>query len=232
MPPHVDVIVLTADELMLQAAEISRQASLALVQERQQNRQAQMASMMNRSAIPARYRGAVIMPQVKDQESAYLAGRAFVDDFDGRLADGAGLVLWGDVGTGKTHLACAIANELTKQLRPVLYCTALEAVQLVKASWKKSDDAMTEYDVYARFGEPDLLIIDEIGVQSRTDFENVVLTSIADIRSRNCKPTIIISNLAPEAIFELLGERMFDRLVGFGASVIHMPGRSLRMRSA
>ena len=143
---------------------------------------------------------------------------------------GGGMLLWGDVGTGKTHLACGIANALIAQLRPVLYCTALEAVMLVKATWKNTD-SITEYEVYARFGEPELLIIDEIGVQAGTEFEKMVLTSITDIRSRNCLPTIIISNLEPREIYTLLGERMFDRLVGFDASVIRMAGRSLRLRS-
>lgn len=90
-------------------------------------------------------------------------------------------MLWGDIGTGKTHLACAIANALIAQLRPVMYCTALEAVMLVNSCWKKGD-GMSEYDVYERFGDPQLLIIDEIGVQQGTDFERMVLTSIADIK--------------------------------------------------
>jgi DNA replication protein DnaC len=94
------------------------------------------------------------------------------------------------------------------------------------------NDGMTEYDVYARFGDPELLIIDEIGVQMGSDFERMVLTSIADIRSRNCRPTIIVSNLNPEEILGLVGERMFDRLVGFGANIVKMRGASMRMAVA
>jgi len=229
--PTSDKAALSSDELMLQAAEISKQAAAKLGEERQALRQKKSNDLMSRTAIPARYRDAKLLAKSAEQSQAFVEGKAFVDNFQGRLRTGAGMVLWGDIGTGKTHLACAIANALIAQLRPVLYCTALEAVMLVKSSWKRGADGLTEYDIYQRFGDPQLLIIDEIGVQLGSDFERMVLTSIADIRSRNCLPTIIISNLNPEEIYSLLGERMFDRLVGFGANMVNMPGRSMRLRA-
>jgi len=220
---------LSPEELMLQAAELSREAARKLAEERKAVRQERTNGLLRRAAIPARYGDAGLNPKVREQSVAYAEGRAFVDSFQARLKNGAGMVVWGDVGTGKTHLACGIANALISKSHSVLYCTALEAVMLVKSSWKRGTDGMTEYDIYSRFGDPELLIIDEIGVQMGSDFERMVLTSIADIRSRNCLPTIIISNLNPEEIYGLLGERMFDRLVGFGANVVRVPGKSLRM---
>lgn len=228
--PHSDKPALSSEELMLQAAEISQRAILALSQERKEIRQNKANDLLRRSAIPSRYVGADLGQCTKEQEKAYGQAMEFVNNFKSRLKSGAGMVLWGDVGTGKTHLACAIANALRLQNRPVLYCTALEAVTLIKSSWKKTSDGLTEYDIYERFGDPELLIIDEIGVQFGSEFERMVLTSIADIRSRNCLPTIIISNHNPEEIYSLLGERMFDRLVGFGANVVHMAGPSMRLR--
>lgn len=228
--PVSDAPTLSAEELMQQAVEISKQAAIRLAEERKKISAQNLTKLVGRSAIPARYREAKIKPVSQQQAEAYAKGAAFAKSFRERLKTGGGMVLWGDVGTGKTHLACGIANALMSRNHSALYCTALEAVMLIKATFKQGRDGMSEYDVYARFGEPELLIIDEIGVQSRTEFEQMVLTSIADIRSRNCLPTIIISNLEPKEIYALLGERMFDRLVGFGAEVIHMPGKSLRLR--
>jgi DNA replication protein DnaC len=223
---------LSYDELMAQGAAISADAQKQQALERREIRQKRVSDMLNRSAVPRRYLAASLDDKQQAQAKAYVEAKAFVDGFDGRLKTGAGMLVWGDVGTGKTHLVCAIANALISQLRPVVYCTALEAVTLVRATWKRGNDGMTEYDVYARFGDPELLIIDEIGVQMGSDFERMVLTSIADIRSRNCRPTIIVSNLNPEDILGLVGERMFDRLVGFGANIVKMRGASMRMAVA
>jgi DNA replication protein DnaC len=220
---------MSRDQFEAETAEISRRAHIELAKKRLDNRQTALNSLLQRSAIPVRYQGASLDAPANSQALAYEFGRRFVAGFDGRLRSGAGAVLWGDVGTGKTHLACAIANAIMGQMRPVMYCTALEAVQLVKTTWRRGGDETTEFEVYERFGTPELLVIDEIGVQHGTDHERLVLTSIADIRSRNCLPTIIVSNLSPEGIYNLLGERMFDRLIGFGADVIHMPGKSLRV---
>jgi DNA replication protein DnaC len=223
---------LSAKEFEAQVAAISANAHQQLERDRIMNRQKKVSDIMNRAAVPRRYMEAGLNDKTQGQAKAYAEAKAFVDGFENRLKTGAGMMIWGDVGTGKTHLVCAIANSLIGSMRPVLYCTALEAVALVKSTWKQGRDGMTEYDVYARFGDPDLLIIDEIGVQAGSDFERMVMTSIADIRSRNCKPTIIVSNLNPEEVLELVGTRMFDRLVGFGANIVKMRGASMRLGSA
>lgn len=229
--PKSSIKPLSADELMLQVAELSKQAAAQLARDREDIRQRKSDGLLRRDSIPSRYADATLSALNQDQARHYDQAKSFVADFKNRLKTGAGMLLWGDVGTGKTHMACAIANALRMQSRPVMYCTALEAVMLVKSSWKKSVDGLTEYDIYSRFGDPELLIIDEIGVQLGSEFERMVLTSIADTRSRNCLPTIVISNLKPGEIHGLLGERMFDRLVGFGSDIIHMQGRSLRLRA-
>ena len=213
---------------MLQAAEISKKAAEQLAVEREQARLRRVGDFLSRSAVPMRYRSADLKSSCVNQDVAYQAGSDFVGGFPARLKTGAGMVIHGPVGTGKTHLACAMANALISQLRPVMYCTALEAVALIKASWRRGADVESEFDIYARFAEPQLLIIDEIGVQVGSDFERMVLTAIADVRSRNCLPTLAISNLEPVRMLELLGDRLFDRLVGFGADVVHLPGVSLR----
>lgn len=221
------VPMLSAEELMLQAAEISRQAAERLADERRASKVRRVGEMLSRSAVPVRYRDAKLVAVRGEQMAAYALAERFVANFADRLKSGAGMVLHGPVGTGKTHLACAMANALAGQLRTVLYCTALELVTLVRSSWRRDAEG-SEFEVYAGFAEPQLLIIDEIGVQSGSDFERMVLTAVVDLRSRACLPTVVISNLEPMPLLELLGDRLFDRLVGFGADVVHVPGRSLR----
>lgn len=219
---------LTPDELMQQAAELSRQACVKLAEERKQNRQKAVDANFSRAAIPLRYSNASLDDANETQERFYAVARQYVADFDSNLQKGSGMLVIGHVGTGKTHLVCAIGNDLLKQGRTVLYCTVSEFCQLIKASWKSANE--DEFDVFQRFAVPDLLILDEIGVQNGTEWEEVQLTGLFDARSRECKPIIGLSNLSMEDVADVLGERSFDRLIGFGGKVLEMKGRSLRAR--
>lgn len=222
-----DMPALSADELMLQAAEMSRAAARQLADERRAQKQVRVDGLLGRTSVPRRFADASLL-EPGAQLGAYRQAEDFRRGFVARLRDGAGLVIWGDVGTGKTHLACALANALLSDGYSAMYLTALEAVSMVRASWRR-DSPVSELAVYRGFVEPDLLILDELGVQCDTDFERVVLTTIADARSRECRPVVAVSNLAPPALYELLGVRMFDRLVGFGAGIVCLQGQSLRV---
>ncbi len=151
-------------------------------------------------------------------------------DFDNAVESGAGLLLWGDVGTGKTHLACAIANSLLMQRYTVVYTSALELVAGLKASWKATSREEGELAFYRNMAKPDLMIIDEIGMQHDSDFERVVLSAVVEARSRDCRPIIAISNLEPSKIIRVVGQRAFDRLIGYDSEILKFEGASLRKR--
>lgn len=221
---------LSKEEFKRQIREIDEREQARLAQERVAARQRQLSRLTHDAAIPPRFVGADLFAAPKvGQEAAYEAARAFFYEFGTHATTGAGMLLYGPVGSGKSHLACALAHELIKSMRTVLYCTALEAFQLVKSTWRRgSEDG--ERDIYERLGGVDLLILDEIGVQFGSETELLILTTIADMRSRNCLPTVVISNLEPEEIYGLVGERVFDRLMGHGGQSVMVPrvGRSLR----
>ncbi len=58
----------------------------------------------------------------------------------------------------------------------------------------------------------DLLVIDEIGVQSGTDNERKILFEIIDSRYLQMAPTILLSNLEQTQVIDLVGERVVDRM--------------------
>ena len=212
-------------------AEIRRNEQLELAKQRNENKLKIHQNLMSRAAIPFRYQNASLNNCLAGQVEAYAKARFFTDNFEKNIKSGAGygLLFFGDIGTGKTHLACAIANELMKQYKPVLYTTVLEAILLVKKPWSNSE--ISEFETYEQLAKPELLIIDEIGVQKGSDFEINVISSIIDTRSRACLPTIAISNLNPIGVAEMIGERAFDRLLGCGGDIVQMVGKSLRTYS-
>ncbi|EQD56002.1 DNA replication protein dnaC, partial [mine drainage metagenome] len=80
---------------------------------------------------------------------------------------------YGNTGTGKTHLACAIANELLRQGKSALFVRAYEVLRTIRDTWKGGEK--TELAVIREFVAPDLLILDEVGVQYGSESERIEL---------------------------------------------------------
>jgi DNA replication protein DnaC len=92
------------------------------------------------------------------------------------------------------------------------------AVRLVKDSWSKDSDR-SESEAIELLTAPDLLILDEVGIQSGSDFEKNLIFDVLNERYARRRPVILLSNLEPKEISAFLGERVMDRLREDGATV-------------
>lgn len=140
-----------------------------------------------------------------NQLSAHDLALKFVDRFDEMKDQGKTLILIGGLGTGKTRLAQAILQTLNTGK----YIRVIDIGRQVRASYKNSK---TETEVIESFANCDLLVIDEIGVQSDTDAEVMLITDIIDRRYAKMKATIICSNLSKDKLITQFGERAWSRL--------------------
>lgn len=145
---------------------------------------------------------------------ALAACGGFVEAFEENFAVGRSAMLLGTVGTGKTHLGTAMLQAVIREhahagLRG-LYATAGSIIRDVKATF--GNRGRTEADVYADLIRPELLVIDEVGVQHGTDFERQVLFEVINGRYEKIKPTIVVSNLGVTELRQCLGDRAVDRL--------------------
>lgn len=130
--------------------------------------------------------------------------REFLDHF----GESTGMIFTGKPGTGKNHLASAITKEVvTVKGKTALITTAMKIVRAIKASWSGGNES----EAIRRFIEPDLLVIDELGVQFGSDTEKLYLTEIINDRYEWLKPTIILTNLTMPELAKVLGERVIDR---------------------
>jgi DNA replication protein DnaC len=163
----------------------------------------------------------------EDQKTALTVAWSFATNFDSVLARGSSLTMCGSPGTGKTHLAAAIANHVLGTGRTVVYKQAIEAIQGIRDTWRK-DAVETESSVLESFVKADLLVLDEIGVQFRSEAEKIHLFDILDGRYREQKPTVLISNLGAKEFSDCLGERVFDRLMELGSAVVIFNWKSYR----
>ena len=99
----------------------------------------------------------------------------------------------GGVGAGKTHLAVGIAHRLMEQGRIAVFTSVINAIRRVKDTYRR-DSGQSEAQVVAGFIRPDLLILDEVGVQFGSETEKMILFEIINGRYEQLKPTIVISN--------------------------------------
>lgn len=193
-------------------------------------RERRIATYVQRSGIPKRFAAKTFQNlTVDDQTSGLRVERCkrYADDFAARQALGQGIVMCGVTGTGKTHLACAIAHRVIDSGRSAVYVTASEAFRMVKDTYRKGSDR-TERDVLAHFTAPALLVLDEIGVQYGSDTELNILFDIVNKRYENLLPTILISNLSLENLEKYAGARVIDRMKEGGGLLFVFEGQSAR----
>ena len=159
--------------------------------------------------------------------SADMAMVDYIKNFEklGRI----GLLLYGDVGTGKTFLAACIANALLNQGVSVKWLTAM---QIVERSCFYSE---SEYAEYIRsITAPDLLIIDDLGAERGTDFALERVHSLVDTRISANKPMIVTTNIDITDMgncADLKKKRTFDRIMP-ATFAFAMKGTSYRMKQA
>jgi DNA replication protein DnaC len=166
------------------------------------------------SGIPVRFEKKTLdtyNAEIQEQKYALSIARRYVTGFDKVLENGICMIFGGRPGTGKTHLACGIALELmnTRSSR-VLFTTLMRAIREVKSTWNRSSKE-TEKQAIDTLCIPDLLILDEIGIQYGSNAEKIILFDVINGRYERLKPTIMITNLGLNDAREYLGERLFDR---------------------
>ena len=137
--------------------------------------------------------------------------RAYVSNWKKALRNNIGLLLFGDVGTGKSFFAGCIANALLDQDVPVLM-TSFPTIlnQLIGVYPEERVDFINSLNDY------DLLIIDDLGVERSTEFAMEQMFEVIDRRYRSGKPMIITTNLTLEQLRnppDLAHARIYERIL-------------------
>lgn len=146
-------------------------------------------------------------------ENVLSAAKAFAETL-GKGEDPGNLLFYGEVGTGKTHLCSAIANKALEKGSLVHYVKSSRLFDWIRQQMfgelpgGKNQDPMQElYTV-------DLLILDDLGTEGRTDFVEERLYMILEERIIRSKPWIISTNFSIDELCQRYDARITDRILG------------------
>jgi DNA replication protein DnaC len=191
----------------------AHEAARALAQP-EELRRLQAQAMLEAAGVPRRLQAATLKTYVSETESQQAAHKLVCDyakNLSEKLDSGDGLIMMGNMGTGKTHLAVGLIRVATRT-HSVLsrYVTAPALFSRVRASY--SGNGETEADILAEYANTPLLVLDEIGVGKGSDNEMNLIYALLGRRYDECRPTVIVTNLMSEDLKAWLGERVVDRL--------------------
>lgn len=163
------------------------------------------------------------------QENIVKHMRKYIEKYDDVKKNGTSFIFSGLPGTGKTHLACAISLDIIKKQNHAHYTSVYTIMSQIKSTFNKKSEE-TENQIIQMFINKSFLIIDEIGVQTGSDYEKAILFQIINGRYGKMLPTILITNLNESDAKETIGERIIDRFYENGGGFYNFNWESHRRK--
>ncbi len=151
--------------------------------------------------------------------------KQYIDNLEENLRVGHSLFLFGDVGTGKSHLAFSIYNEAKKRHFSAIFNTVSNLMNRLDKAFVNKE---AEFDLLELLKIADLLVLDDLGVEVENKRSKERLYEIIVGRYNSRKATIITTNLKNQnEMIQWLGARVFDRLLE-SSTFIEFSGKSYR----
>jgi DNA replication protein DnaC len=165
-------------------------------QEKKETARMRIFKLQGLSKIPKEYKNSLFgnYKVRKGTEFAHKACIAYVDKYDTYLEQGLGFILIGNTGSGKTRLACAVANELINRGHSAVFVKLSELYDYVNANYGQ----LPEEIYLSKF-----IILDDFGVDKTVSTKNskeLTLYKVLDHRINYRLPTIITTNIPQDKI--------------------------------
>lgn len=185
--------------------KIKKEKELA---EEQELRKQKIESILGKSGIKKRYLSRTIdsFSVTAENKRSFEVATDYIKNFREYFTQGKGLYLEGPCGTGKTHLAIAIALAIINTGVPVICKTSIDILGDIKRCYERNSE-VTEEEVLEAYKTVDLLIIDDLGKEQVTEWSVPVLYSILNERYEALLPTIITTNYNTTALAEKLSAK-------------------------
>ena len=129
------------------------------------------------------------------------------------------LILFGSVGSGKSHLATGVLRAASG-----LFRTQARLLRQLRDSY--NDDEVR--NPINECQDAKLFVLDDVGLSGGGRDEGPMIYEILSYRADMARPTILTCNGVPEAMWSFLGERLYDRVRGSDPLVVILTGTSHR----
>lgn len=184
---------------------------LFLKNEREKHRQLQVEYLRKNGISDPHYKSYTFEADDRKYPDISDKCRRYVAEWDKMRDNNIGILLFGQVGVGKTFYAGCIANALIDKLVPVLV-TSFSSIICSLQALNFGED---KNEVYKKLQEPDLLVLDDCGIERSTEYTLEQMFLIIDARYRSNKPLIVTTNLTPEELTtdEREYARIYDRII-------------------
>lgn len=164
--------------------------------------QAMVSELLDYANIPKRQRGAEVRQAPGWSDTLKKLSES--------LGTGFLVALVGLRGNGKTQIAVELVRHNAGLGVKSRFCSAMEFFMDIKAGYR--NDSKAEKDVITEFCKPSLLVIDEVGQRSETDWENRLIFEMINRRYNDMKDTLLISNQEEAQLKIALGPSIVSRM--------------------
>lgn len=124
-------------------------------------------------------------------EDALNTAKQYTDRFQSARKNGAGLVIYGCTGSGKSHIAAAIANTVIQKQYSVRWWTVPELYAEIQATYHSGT---SDADILHECKNVSLLVLDDLGAEKPSDWTRQTFNMIINSRVANGRPTVITTN--------------------------------------
>lgn len=149
-----------------------------------------------------------------EENQSLIIAKNFAKDYEQMKKENIGLLFYGSVGSGKTYLACSIANTLIEQYQVGVKIRNFAQIinELQKGGFDLDKNAYIESLV-----NTSVLILDDLGIERDTSYAKEQVYNIVNNRYLKQKPTIFTTNLSYDTILNCTEsveyQRIYSRIV-------------------
>ena len=184
------------------------------------------------SVIPPRFRGVSFdRPPVTEIDSVVVNSvRDWTDSVEENLAEGHGLWLMGNTGTGKTTLAMLVSKEVLRRGHTVAIYSLPKLLARIRATFDAGLGEESYADFFERLCEVDLLHVDDLGAEKQTEWVLEQLYALINERYERRSPIVVTTNLSQEQLEQQIGERTVSRLIEICGEALPLWGDDARQK--